>query len=126
MKIINSNKAPGAIGPYSQGVVCGDFLFASGSIPLNEKGEFIGENDIKAQTKQVLKNMSAILKEEGLDFKDIIKTTIFITDMSNFSALNEIYGEVFSDHKPARSCVAVKELPKNALVEIEFVAKIRR
>lgn len=125
MKIVNSSKAPGAIGPYSQAIVSGGFLFASGCIPLNEKGEFVKEGDIKAQTEQVLKNMQAILDEENLSFSDVVKTTIFITDMSNFAQINEIYGKCFDSHKPARSCVAVKELPKNSLIEIEFIAKMK-
>lgn len=124
MKTISTKKAPSAIGPYSQAISHSGFLFTSGQIAIDPKtNEFIGGN-IEKQTKQVLKNLKAILKKSGSNVENIVKTTIFITDMNDFAKVNEIYGSVFKDHKPARSCVAVASLPKNALIEIEAIAKI--
>lgn len=121
MKYIETKKAPAAIGPYSQGIEIGDFIFTSGQIPLNPAtGEL--ETDIKSATKQSLENVKAILEESGSGLDKVIKVTVFITNMDDFSAVNEVYGEYFTNHKPARSCLAVKTLPKNSVVEIEAIA----
>jgi 2-iminobutanoate/2-iminopropanoate deaminase len=118
LKSISTEKAPKAIGPYSQAITVGDFVYCSGQIGLNPKtGELV--EGIKKQTVQALKNLKAVLEEAGGDVKTVMKTTVFLTDMKNFQTVNEIYGEVFKDHKPARSTVAVAALPKGALVEIE-------
>lgn len=122
MKIIATNNAPQAVGPYSQGIVANGFLFVSGQIPLNEKGEIVG--GIETQTKQVLSNLKAILAASDLEFKDVVKTTIFLDNMSDFDVVNKIYAQVFGEHKPARSTVEISKLPKNALIEIELIAKI--
>lgn len=120
-KVIATTNAPGAIGPYSQAIDCGNFVFASGQIPVNPATGEIPEG-ITAQARQSLANVKAILEEAGLTMDNVIKTTVFISDMSLFGALNEVYGEAFSQPYPARSCVAVKELPKQVLVEIEVIA----
>lgn len=121
IKIINTDKAPEAIGPYSQAVEVNGFLFTSGQIPINpETGEISG-NTIEEQALQVMKNVSAVLEANGMNFSNIVKTTCFISDMKYFAAFNSIYGEYFTN-KPARSCVAVKEIPKGALCEVEVIA----
>lgn len=118
---ISTEKAPAAIGPYSQGIIADKFLFASGQIAINpENGEIEG-TDIITQTEQVMKNIGAILAEAGTDYHKVIKTTCFLADMNDFSVFNEIYGKYFTE-KPARSCVAVKTLPKNVLCEVEVIA----
>jgi len=122
MQKIHTNNAPEAIGPYSQAVKVGNMIFTSGQIALTPDGKFLDE-DVKTQTKQVCENLKAVLKEAGADIKDVVKTTIFLADINDFSAVNEVYGEYFS-HKPARSTVAVKDLPKGAKVEIECIAVI--
>ena len=122
MKTIQTTKAPAAIGPYSQAVEANGFVFASGQLGINPAtGEFV-EGDVQAQTRQALTNARAILNEAGLDLNNVIKTTVFLSDMANFAAMNEIYAEFFSEPYPARSAVAVKTLPKNALVEVECIA----
>ncbi len=122
MKTIQTTKAPAAIGPYSQAVEANGFVFASGQLGINPvTGEFV-EGDVQAQTRQALTNARAIMNEAGLDLKNVIKTTVFLSDMANFAAMNEIYSEFFSEPYPARSAVAVKTLPKNALVEVECIA----
>lgn len=122
MKTIQTTKAPAAIGPYSQAVEANGFVFASGQLGINPAtGEFV-EGDVQAQTRQALTNARAIMNEAGLDLKNVIKTTVFLSDMANFAAMNEIYSEFFSEPYPARSAVAVKTLPKNALVEVECIA----
>lgn len=122
MKTIQTTKAPAAIGPYSQAVEANGFVFASGQLGINPAtGEFI-EGDVQAQTRQALTNARAIMNEAGLDLNNVIKTTVFLSDMANFAAMNEIYSEFFSEPYPARSAVAVKTLPKNALVEVECIA----
>ncbi|CBG39946.1 RidA family protein [Helicobacter mustelae] len=123
MKIIATNHAPQAIGPYSQAILQDRMLYTSGQIPLDAEGNFIN-GDIRTQTKQVLKNLSAVLKEAGTNPGNVIKTTVFLANMEDFAAFNEVYAEFFGAHKPARSTIAVKTLPKNALVEIECIAKI--
>ena len=120
-KIILTDKAPAPIGPYSQAYLVNDVLYCSGQIAINPAtNEFIG-GDIALQTEQVMKNIKAVLEEAGYDFSDVIKTTCFIANMSEFSIFNEIYAKYFVS-KPARSCVAAKELPKGALVEVEVIA----
>lgn len=119
---IKTDKAPKALGPYSQAVVLGNLVFTSGQIALNpETGSLEGEN-IKEQTHRVCKNLQAVLEASGSNFKSVIKTTCFLQDMKDFADFNNVYGEYFSE-KPARSCVAVNELPKGALVEIEVIAE---
>lgn len=121
MKNVVTSKAPAAIGPYSQGIDIGNLVFTSGQLPLNmETGEM--ETEIKAATKASLSNVKAILAEAGLSMDDVIKTTVFISDMNNFAAMNEVYATFFGETAPARSCVEVARLPKDVLVEIEAVA----
>jgi 2-iminobutanoate/2-iminopropanoate deaminase len=123
MKFVQTNRAPSAIGPYSQAVVANGMVFTSGQIALTPEGVML-ENDIVIQTNQVLKNLKAVLEEAGSSMDSVIKTTIFLASMDDFTAVNEIYAEAFGSHKPARSTVAVKTLPKNALVEIDAVALV--
>lgn len=121
-KTIHTDKAPAAIGPYVQGKVVGNFLFASGQVPLSpETGEVIGTS-IQEQTKQVLKNISAILAEAGTDFDHVVKTTCFLSDMGDFVPFNEVYATAFKTDFPARSAVEVARLPKDVKVEIEVIA----
>jgi len=120
-KQISTSKAPGAIGPYSQAISVGDFLFISGQIPVNPTDGSIPEG-IKAQTAQSISNIKAILAESGMSIDNVIKTTVFLADMSLFGEMNEVYAEHFTSPFPARSAVAVKELPKQVLVEIETIA----
>jgi 2-iminobutanoate/2-iminopropanoate deaminase len=122
MEKIFTPHAPEAIGPYSQAIKVGNMVFTSGQIALTPSGEFL-DADVKTQTKQVCENLKAVLEEAGAKIEDVVKTTIFLDDINNFAAVNEVYGEYFS-HKPARSTVAVKELPKGAKVEIECIAVI--
>ena len=123
LKTIYTPKAPAAIGPYSQAVVCGDMLFTSGQIPVNpETGEIAGKT-ISEQAEQVMKNIGAVLEEAGTNFENAVKTTCFLADMGDFQVFNEIYAKYFVN-KPARSCVAVKTLPKNVLCEVEVIAKL--
>jgi len=121
-KVINTNNAPAPIGPYSQAVVAGGFLFVSGQIPSNPVTGEIISGDIKAEAKQVMENIKAILTETGIDFNHIIKTSIFLTDMGNFAQVNEVYGRYFTDQFPARETVQVTALPKNVNVEISVIA----
>ena len=121
MKIISTESAPAAIGPYSQAVAAGGLLFASGQIPLTVAGS-IAEGGITEQTEQVMKNIGAVLSAAGCGFTDVIKATCFLTDMENFAAFNEVYSKYFTG-KPARSTVAVSALPRNVLVEVEVVAE---
>ena len=123
MKFVQTYKAPSAIGPYSQAVIANGMVFTSGQIALTPEGVML-ENDVTVQTKQVLKNLKAVLEEAGASMQSVIKTTIFLDSMDDFATVNEIYAEAFGSHKPARSTVAVKTLPKNALVEIDAVALI--
>ncbi|MDF1813048.1 MAG: RidA family protein [Verrucomicrobiales bacterium] len=119
MKIINAEGAPKAIGPYSHAVAVDGIIFCSGQIPLNPATMEIVAGGIEAQTRQVLSNVSTVLAEAGARPTDVAKTTIFLTDMKDFPAVNQLYGDFFGDHKPARSTVAVAGLPMGALVEIE-------
>ena len=122
-KKITTDKAPAAIGPYSQAMVTGGLVFTSGQIPLNPETGAIEGNDITAQTEQVMKNLGKVLEASGSSFEKAVKTTCYLSDMENFRAFNEVYAKYFTE-KPARSCVAVKDLPKGALVEVEVIAEI--
>lgn len=122
MKAISTNAAPAAIGPYSQAIHAGDFIFCSGQLPIDPATGTFPEGGIEAQTQQSLANIRAILKEAGTDMMHVVKTTVFLASMDDFAAMNKIYTEAFSAPFPARSAVAVKTLPKGALVEIECIA----
>jgi 2-iminobutanoate/2-iminopropanoate deaminase len=121
-KIVSTNEAPTAIGPYSQAVGSGSFLFCSGQIPLDPKSGQIVAGDITAQTRRVMDNIAGLLRSQGLTFDHIVKTTIFLTDLGDFQTVNEIYGSYFKQDPPARSTVQVAALPKSANVEIEVIA----
>lgn len=123
MKKIHTNHAPEAIGPYSQAVIAGGMLYTSGQIAINPATGEVEATDIQGQTEQIMKNLGAILTEAGSDFKKAVKTTCFLADMGDFAAFNAIYGQYFTE-KPARSCVAVKALPKGVLAEVEVIAEI--
>ncbi|MEQ2529029.1 RidA family protein [Robertmurraya yapensis] len=124
MKVVQTNLAPAAIGPYSQGIVVNNLFYSSGQIPLTASGEMV-VGDVKDQTHQVFKNLQAVLQEAGASLETVVKATVFIKSMDDFGAINEVYGEYFSTHKPARSCVEVARLPKDALVEIEVIALVK-
>ena len=119
---VQTNKAPAAIGPYSQAMLVGNLIFTSGQIPLNPETGLIEGNNITEQTHRVCKNLKAVLEAAGASLEKAVKTTCFLDDMGDFTAFNEVYSEYFTG-KPARSCVAVKTLPKNALVEVEVIAE---
>jgi 2-iminobutanoate/2-iminopropanoate deaminase len=121
-KIISTAKAPAAIGPYNQAILINGILYTSGQIPIDPISGKITVTDIASQTKQVLSNLKNILEEAGFSLPDVVKTTVFLTDMGNFGIFNEVYKTYFPKDPPARSCVAVKQLPINALVEIECIA----
>ena len=121
-KIIATPKAPAAIGPYSQAIRIGDFLYTSGQISLDPETMEMITGDIEVETEKVLKNIEAILKEDGLNLNNIIKTTVYLTDLSEFARMNQVYESFFTDTKPARACVQVAALPKGAKVEIDVVA----
>lgn len=121
-KIISTKKAPQAIGPYSQAVEANGMLFISGQVPIDPETGAVVEGGIKEQTVQVLKNVVSILESAKLNYSNVVKTTVFLTDMANFKEMNEIYANCFKENPPARSTVAVKALPLNVLVEIETVA----
>jgi 2-iminobutanoate/2-iminopropanoate deaminase len=123
LKVIASEQAPKAIGPYSQAIQVGNLLFTSGQIPLNLEGQVV-EGGIEPQTRQVFANLQAVLAEAGCTFNDVVKATVFMKDMNDFAAMNSIYGEVFGDHKPARSAVEVARLPRDVFVEIEVIAQV--
>lgn len=122
MKIINTPKAPAAIGPYSQAIKTNGFIFCSGQIPLIPESMELVEHDITKQTKQVLQNIDAVLKEAGSSKNNVVKTTIFLANFNDFTVVNEIYGQFFGQHKPARATVEVSRLPKDVLIEIECIA----
>jgi 2-iminobutanoate/2-iminopropanoate deaminase len=123
MKKIATSKAPAAIGPYSQAVVCGSLVYTSGQIALDPATATLVGNDIASQTEQVMKNLGAVLEAAGSSYEKAVKTTCFLANIADFAAFNEIYGKYFTE-KPARSCVAAKDLPKGALVEVEVIAEI--
>ena len=124
MQVVSTKEAPAAIGPYSQGIIVNNVFYSSGQIPLTAEGEMVN-GDVQEQTHQVFKNVQAVLKEAGASLESVVKTTVFIKDMNDFGKVNEIYGEYFHAHKPARSCVEVARLPKDALVEIEVIALVK-
>ncbi|WP_113928177.1 RidA family protein [Bacillus sp. P14.5] len=124
MRSISTSKAPAAIGPYSQGIIVNNLFYSSGQIPLTAEGAMI-EGSVEEQTHQVFKNLKAVLEEAGASLDTVVKATVFIKDMNDFGAINEVYGQYFDTHKPARSCVEVARLPKDALVEIEVIALIK-
>lgn len=121
MKKISTEKAPAAIGPYSQGIIAGEFLFASGQIPINPATGEVEGGDITGQAELVMKNIGALLEAADTDYAHVVKTSCFLADMADFAAFNEVYARYFTE-KPARSCVAVKTLPKNVLCEVEVTA----
>ncbi|MBE6857078.1 MAG: RidA family protein [Ruminococcus sp.] len=123
MQKIHTDKAPKAVGPYSQAVVSGGMVYTSGQIAINPETNTVEAQDIQGQTEQIMKNLGAVLEEAGSSFEKAVKTTCFLADMNDFSAFNEIYGKYFTS-LPARSCVAVKTLPKNVLAEVEVIAEI--
>lgn len=122
MKAIHTDNAPKAIGPYSQAIEANGFIFASGQLPIDPATGKFAEGGIKEQTRQSLTNAQNILKAAGIDLSHVVKTTVFLSDMANFGAMNEVYAEFFKEPFPARSAVAVKTLPKEALVEVECIA----
>ena len=122
MKVISTTKAPAAIGPYSQAIEVNGFVYASGQLPIDPTTGQFPEGGIKEQTRQSLTNAQNILKEAGTDLSHVVKTTVYLSDIANFAPMNEVYAEFFTEPYPARSAVAVKDLPKGALVEIEVLA----
>ncbi|MFK4996586.1 RidA family protein [Bacillus sp. N9] len=124
MRTISTNQAPAAIGPYSQGVIVNNLFFSSGQIPLTPEGEMV-TGDVTEQAHQVFRNLQAVLHEAGASFDTVVKATVFIKNMGDFATINDIYGQYFTTHKPARSCVEVARLPKDALLEIEVIALVR-
>ena len=125
MKVISTKKAPAAIGPYSQAIQVGNLVYTSGQIPIDPATGVFAEGCIKEQTRQSLTNVKAILEEAGLTMGNVVKTTVFMADMADFADMNSVYAEFFAEPYPARSAVAVKTLPKGALVEIEVVAEVK-
>ena len=125
MKIISTEKAPKAIGPFSQAIICGDFMYCSGQISLNPENMQMVGNDVEEQTKQIFANIKAVLKSCNLNLSNIVKTTVFLQNMDDFQKMNFIYESMFGNHKPARSAVEVSRLPLNALIEIECIASIK-
>lgn len=121
-KVIFTNNAPKAIGPYSQAILAGNMLFISGQIPFVPETMELVSDDVSEQTHQVMKNLLAILEEAGFTLEDVVKTTIFIKDMNDFATVNDVYAKYFTNHKPARACVEVSRLPKDVKVEIELIA----
>ena len=124
MKVVSTDKAPAAIGPYSQGIIAGDMLFASGQIPINPATGEVEAVGIRDQATQAMKNVGEILKAAGTDFDHVVKTTCFLADIADFAAFNAVYAEYFTSN-PARSCVAVKDLPKGVLGEVEVTAYLK-
>ena len=120
-QVIKTDNAPEAIGPYSQAIMVGDFIYTSGQIPINPKTGIM-ETDIKLATKQSMENIKAILEEVGTSLENVIKTTIFLKDLNDFNVVNEVYATYFKENNPARSCVEVSKLPKDAVIEIEAIA----
>ena len=122
MKALHSDNAPKAVGPYSQAIEANGFVFASGQLPIDPATNAFVEGGVKEQTRQSLTNAQSVLEAAGLDLSHVIKTTVFLSDMADFAAMNEVYAEFFNEPYPARSAIAVKTLPKNALVEVECIA----
>ena len=123
MKVIATKNAPAAVGPYSQAIDCGDTVYCSGQIPLDPHTGAVVEGGLEAQAHQMFRNVKAVLAEAGLSLQNVVKTTVFMTDLGQFGALNAIYAEYFSEPYPARSCVEVSALPKGVLVECEVIAR---
>lgn len=123
MNVVSTTKAPAAIGPYSQGIIANGMLFASGQIPIIPETGLIAEGNIEVQAKQAIENVGEILKSAGCDYTSVVKTTCFLADMDDFASFNKVYEQYFAG-KPARSCVAVKTLPKNVLCEVEVIAVV--
>ncbi|HDX9579622.1 RidA family protein [Bacillus cytotoxicus] len=124
MKVIQTNEAPQAIGPYSQGMIVNNMFYSSGQIPMTVNGEIV-TGDVKEQTEQVFQNLKAVLTEAGASFETVVKATVFLKDMNDFDVVNEVYSTYFSTNKPARSCVQVVKLPKDVSVEIEVIALVK-
>lgn len=124
MRYIQTDQAPQAIGPYSQGIIVDNMLYSSGQIPLRADGTLV-EGSIEEQTEQVFANLQAILEEAGASFDTVVKTMVFLDDINDFQAVNEVYGRYFAEHKPARSCVEVANLPKGVGIEIEVIALVK-
>lgn len=124
MKTVATTNAPAAIGPYAQGIIVNNMFYSSGQIPLTAAGELV-DGDIEAQTNQVFENLQAVLAAAGSSFDQVVKTTVFMKDMNDFVAMNEVYASHFGDHKPARSAVEVARLPKDVKVEIEVIALVK-
>ena len=124
LNVISSDKAPAAIGPYSQAIMAGNLLFCSGQIPLDPATGELVAGDVVVQAGQVMKNIAAVLAAAGTGFDSVVKTTIYLAERGDFAAVNEVYGSCFGSHKPARSTVAVKSLPRGALLEIEVIAQV--
>ncbi|MFD2617445.1 RidA family protein [Terrilactibacillus laevilacticus] len=124
MKITHSEQAPAAIGPYSQGVIVNNIFYSSGQIPLTPTGDLV-DGSVEEQVHQVFSNIKAVLESAGASLETVIKTTLFIKDMNDFPAINAVYGEYFSEHLPARSCVEVARLPKDVKVEMEVIALVK-
>ncbi|KAA0560274.1 RidA family protein [Bacillus sp. CH30_1T] len=124
MRVVSTKQAPAAIGPYSQGIVVNNLFYSSGQIPLTAEGTMV-EGDVAEQTHQVFRNLQAVLSEAGASLETVVKATVFIKEMNDFGTINEVYGEYFNNHKPARSCVEVARLPKDVLVEIEVIALVK-
>ncbi|NLV89814.1 MAG: RidA family protein [Tissierellia bacterium] len=122
LKFISTDKAPAAVGPYSQGVRAGNIIFTSGQLPVDPETGVMSKGDIQKETKLCLENVKAVLEAEGASIENIAKVTVFVTDMNNFETINKIYDEFFNGHKPARSLVQVSQLPKGADIEIEAIA----
>ena len=122
-KVIHTPNAPAAVGPYSQAIYCGDLVFCSGQIPLVPATGEVVEGGIEAQTRQIFANIQAVLAEAGLTLANVVKTTVFMTDLGQFGVFNGIYGEYFPENPPARSCVEISKLPKGVSVEIEVIAR---
>ncbi|CAM4375029.1 endoribonuclease L-PSP [Bacillus manliponensis] len=124
MKVVQTNAAPQAIGPYSQGIIVNNMFYSSGQIPLTPSGELV-TGDVTEQTEQVFQNLKAVLEEAGASFDTVVKATVFLKDLNDFDAVNAVYGTYFAEHKPARSCVQVAKLPKDVAVEIEVIALVK-
>jgi len=124
MRIVTTDAAPKAIGPYSQGIVANEFLYTAGQVALDPATMEVVAGDVRAQTERVMVNLTAILQAAGTTLGRVVKTTVFLADMTDFPAMNEVYARHFGEHRPARSTVAVRTLPKNALVEIDVVALV--
>lgn len=125
VRIVHTENAPAAIGPYSQAVVAGNFLFTAGQIPIDPATGQIVQGDVTAQTERVLRNLAAVLENAGASWSDVVKTTVYLQDMADFPRVNEVYGRVMGDARPARSTVQVAGLPRGVLVEIDAVAVVR-